>query len=382
MVSLVLGGLGVSSALAAPGDIYPLGTEYPESYANAINNAGQMVGYVSDGWNWWAFLYTGTPGVDGQLIRLGSLDGPNGYSAAYGISNAGHIVGDTDLPNGNTYAFLYTGTPGVNGQMTSLGSFGGNYSYANGVNDLGQVVGAASISGGQVRAFLYSDGQMHNLGTLGGIESWANAINNSGQIVGAYRVSGTNYRAFLYTGTPGSDGVMQSLGALPGGSRSEAYDINDAGLIVGEAETGDGYTAFLYMNGQMYDLGNLGDRDSWSTAYAINSHGHIVGYSELSRDEDWAHRAFLYLGTPGVDGQMINLDAWLDEVNPVEGAKWTLEVAYDINDSGLIIGQGWYDDGSGSKYRAFVLEIPEPASLSLLLGGAVGLLHRRRRLVG
>lgn len=76
---------------------------------------------------------------------------------------------------------------------------------------------------------------------------------------------------------------------------------------------------------------------------------------------------------------MINLDAWLDEVNPVEGAKWTLEVAYDINDSGLIIGQGWYDDGSGSKYRAFVLEIPEPASLSLVLAGAMGLLRRRRR---
>jgi hypothetical protein len=56
---------------------------------------------------------------------------------------------------------------------------------------------------------------------------------------------------------------------------------------------------------------------------------------------------------------MIDLDAWLDVNNPVEGAKWTLSYGSGINDNGLIAGQGYYDDGTGGLsdgYRAFLLD--------------------------
>ncbi len=379
-VAVVAGGLTLSSALGAPGDIHYLGADF---FPYGINNAGQVAGYIDDGWEWRAFVYIGTPGVDGQLHDLGSLDGDDGNSAAYAISNAGHIVGDTDMPSfGVTHAMIYTGTPGVDGQMVSLGTLGGDTAYANGVNDLGQVVGEAYDNRSRLRAFLYSGGQMHDLGTLGGSESGAYGINNAGQIVGYSENGDGDERAFLYTGTPGVDGSMQDLGTLPGGWESWAYAINDAGQIVGEAETEDGYSAFLYADGQMHDLGNLGDPNSYSLANDINAHGHIVGSSELSEEEDWEDRAFLYIGTPGVDGQMINLDVWLDQVNPVEGAKWTLESAYSINDSGLIVGVGWYDDGDFSGQAAFLLDagllIPEPAGLSLIAIGTLGLMRRRR----
>lgn len=177
---------------------------------------------------------------------------------------------------------------------------------------------------------------------------------------------------------------MQSLGTL-GGQESSASAINDAGQIVGEAQASNGiYKAFLYANGTMYNLGSLGNADSESVAHDINSYGHIVGSSELGPDDGWARRAFLYTGTPGVDGQMINLDAWLDEVNPVEGAKWVLTEAYGINDSGLIVGYGSYYNGVSWATRAFLLDastiIPEPSSLLLVLAGAVGLMRRRRLL--
>ena len=68
---------------------------------------------------------------------------------------------------------------------------------------------------------------------------------------------------------------------------------------------------------------------------------------------------FLYTGTPGVDGVLIDLNAWLDANNPVEGAKWRLTYGSGINDNGLITGDGYYDDGPGGLsdgYRAFLLD--------------------------
>jgi hypothetical protein len=74
-----------------------------------------------------------------------------------------------------------------------------------------------------------------------------------------------------------------------------------------------------------------------------------------------------------VDGQMIDLDAWLDAVNPVVGAPWFLLEATGISDTGWITGIGVYqEDLSGETdplIRAFLLDasslVPEPASLIL-----------------
>jgi probable HAF family extracellular repeat protein len=187
------------------------------SYAMAINAAGEVVGG-----NGQAFAV-----VNGKIQNLTSVAGIN-WSAAYGVNNAGTVVGDGQMANGTFRAIIWN----PNGSTSLLGTFGGNSSQATGVNNSGEVVGFASLADGYQNAFAEIGGSMLDLGTLGGGSSYAYGINDSGEIVGYSWLADGGQSAFLYY-----DGTMLNLNSLlpsnSGWNLLQAYAINDSGQITG-----------------------------------------------------------------------------------------------------------------------------------------------------
>ena len=94
--------------------------------------------------------------------------------------------------------------------MQDLGTLGGTTSSAFGINEAGKVVGEAATSNNEVHAFLYNGGQMQDLGTLGGSHSRAWDINEADKVVGSSTTRGdAEQHTFLYSGRK-----MRDLGTL------------------------------------------------------------------------------------------------------------------------------------------------------------------------
>jgi probable HAF family extracellular repeat protein len=186
------------------------------TYATAVNNAGEVVGS-----NGQAFAL-----MNGNVEDLALPDGMN-WSAAYGINDAGTIVGEGRQANGRFAGLIWN----ADGSVTTLGTLGGSSSQAMAVNNQGEVAGCSGIASGYQHAFTEIGGVMTDLGTLGG-SSYAYGINNSGEVVGYSYLADGDQHAFLYF-----DGSMLDLNVLlpanSGWVLEEAFGINDAGQITG-----------------------------------------------------------------------------------------------------------------------------------------------------
>lgn len=231
---------GYHAFIADPnrGDMTDLGTlGGSDSIAYGINDSGRVVGdsFTAEGDDH-AFI-TGPGGVGmtdlGTLAGGGSVAG--GGSGANAINNAGQVVGLSTAADNNVHAYI----TGPNGEgMTDLGTLGGSHSQAYGINETGQVVGTSITAEGENHAFITGPAGvgMTDLGTLGGSYSVALGINEAGQVVGySITAEGENH-AFI----TGPDGLgmtdLNSLVDLPAGMvLTEARDINNAGQAISYA---------------------------------------------------------------------------------------------------------------------------------------------------
>lgn len=294
-----------------------------------------------------------------DIIPPGS-PGTRPTGVALGINESAQVVGyiRTDQPQ-PIRAFLWSASSG----FQELGTLGGPDSKANAINNAGQVVGYTGVPSGAAHAFIWSAATgMQDIHTLGD-DSEANAINQRGDIVGYTTIAGYSH-AFRWTSATG----MVNLGTL-GGTSSDAFDINNNGLVVGRAttsENGGNNTshAFLYDETGMHDIGHLGG--NYSEARAINDHGEIVGYSYLPTHV--VARAFYYH-----DSTMLDLNSLID---PASG--WYLYIAQDINNAGQIVAVAQRDTEPWA-HAVLLTPIPEPAALFATLACVGSLTVRLRK---
>jgi probable HAF family extracellular repeat protein len=126
------------------------------SYANAINDSNQVVGYLKSTNNspphiMQAFLYDGT-----VVTNIGD-PATNGFATASGINNYGQVVGyllDTNPVPRTNLAFVYDETNGLSdlNAMLPPGS-GWVLGQPTGINNPGQIIGSGSF-GGKAHGFL------------------------------------------------------------------------------------------------------------------------------------------------------------------------------------------------------------------------------------
>lgn len=307
------------------------------------------------------------------LINLGVIGGK--YSSARGINDKGWITGASTLRGSkSSHAALWRA-----GRLTDLGTLGGPNSYFNDAvkNIHGELAGVSQVSQTDpyqedfcqesffngmylCQGFRWQNGVMTALPTLGGNNSFATGVNNAGQIVGGAETSTKDHRCkkpqrFHYYGVIWQpSGTTVTLPPYAGDTVSFANAVNDSGDVVGDSGScgnlDDALTArhaLLWQSGSTIDLGNLGGTAN-NVPFAINNRGQIVGYANVGGDA--TSHAFLWQN--GV----------MSDLGTLPGDAFS--VANGINDKGQIVGASCPASGS---CRAFIWQNGSMTDLNLLV---------------
>ena len=345
-----------------------------------------------------------------NILDIGVLPGDTN-SQGFRISPGGVATGRS-LPNsGAAHAYSWTQGGGLLG-LPNLASPARAFCVGNGVNDSGQVVGsgATTVFGSGRLPLIWNSGVVSQLPLPAGQTTGdANDINSSGVAVGSAN-SGSNQRGVIYQG--GTGNFITQTG--PGGTiLITAFSINDSGRAVGQGidpNNAARNVGFVYesSNNTAFEVGALPGMNG-ALAFDVSNAGHVVGSSMLNQGSGmpfiWTggggmQAIPLPVGTSQGSARGVNSAGWavgtassafaipfvydgvatyrLADVIP-GGTGWDLSTntsssALSISESGIIVGTGVLN---GAVHAYAMVPVPEPLTVVLLGIGAV--FARRRR---
>ena len=220
-----------------------------------INTAGAMVGNTTPG---------NPARTHGFLLQDGVFtffDSPRPNTVPKGINDSGLIAGSASFFLSEFIGFVYDGT-----NFTAIHHGSDNETSVNGINNAGDLVGGSGTTGPtSTRGFVFHDGHFEVLNVVGRFTFvYGTGINNLGDVVG----------------WADSHGFMCRLGTckfldIPGADKTNAFGINDDGIIVGWYVDPVGRHGFAWRNGKYISIDYPGAVETF--AQGINNSGQIVG---------------------------------------------------------------------------------------------------------
>jgi probable HAF family extracellular repeat protein len=247
------------------------------TWANGINNSGQVVGYYNDAvsGDYHGFLY------DDGIYSLIDLPGASA-TVASGINDSGQIVGYGQFQNFQFHGFLDDG-----GDFTTIDYPGTSFTIPKAINNTGQTVGYYN----SIHSFIDDGGNFTTIDYPSSSYNIALGINNPGEIVGYYDNHGfflDKNGNFTTIDFPYSSNDPSTVFKI----ETTLYGINNSGQILGQSSvrtwvseytwTSKDYL-FLYDDGIFNSIDFTGVSYSNLTVSGINDHGQIVGtYDDVS----------------------------------------------------------------------------------------------------
>lgn len=191
------------------------------------------------------------------------------------------------------HALQWSGT-----EVSILTPLDGGEAVAWGINDAGEIVGSSLMSDGGVRAVRWVGDTPTGLPPVSGYtDSWGTAIASNGLVAGSSWSEETGDRATLWDGT-----TATGLGTVREESWAWATGVNAFAQVVGEIEYYEDETwhwlPFIWQGGTMSDLNDLIETADWEILWptGINDAGQIA--AEAWHDGSGAYLAVRLDPTP------------------------------------------------------------------------------------
>ncbi|MDN4061378.1 HAF repeat-containing protein [Massilia sp. YIM B02769] len=340
-ISLVVLSLAAGLASASPGYAeYRVTIVGPaNSRPTAINAAGAVTSIISTG----TLTYRSFVNYGRGVVNL-NLPGSTS-NIAVGINDKGDVLGNWTTSTDQARGYVYS-----RGSFRQLNAVRGQPTRYVDINNAGYILATSTPpttdpAGANPRGYLRApNGSYRDIGTLPypNPTTQPEALNNRNQVTGE---SGSLFApeipfyAFVW-----NNGVIRQLGSF-GNTPNYGLDINDRGQVAGytSTETFREALATVWTHGrpQLIDTRPAGDY-RFSTAQAINNHGHVVGNSNHLGP-------FIYRGK-----RMESLNTLIDR-----RSGWTVDFSRGINDAGQIIA----DASRGGVGYAVRLDLIRPHAL-------------------